>query len=110
MSKVKVKKASSWVPQANPQHTVLRTCDKLNLPGNIMADLSTSGGFAKKLRENTSKWDASGECIAPLTQNQRDTVLELTSMTSKRSMPAQVSKTSPSNSVGTSNCFGKVIV
>ena len=63
-----------------------------------MADLSTSGGFAKKLRENTSKWDASGECIAPLTQNQRDTVLELTSMTSKRSMPTQVSKTSLSNS------------
>lgn len=57
----------------------------------IMADTSTSGQISRAVRSNLSKWDTAGESLAPISDVQRDCLLELTSFASKRATPPHVS-------------------
>jgi len=57
-----------------------------------MADTFTSGEKAKQIiRERIAKYESSTDPIAPLSDKQRDTILELSEISSHRGIPTEVS-------------------
>jgi len=58
-----------------------------------MANTSISVANSKFLKSNIAKWDTADDCIAPLTERQRDSVLDLTTVVNTRIIPEHVSTT-----------------
>ena len=56
-----------------------------------MADFATKGGSAKTMREKLSNWERKEDPKAPLSERQRDSVMELATHAANRPLPIEVS-------------------
>jgi len=47
--------------------------------------------LSKEIRERLGLWDGKENCLAPLTEAQKNSVAELTAVSSSRALPSEVS-------------------